>query len=235
MEGRAVKLILDHVIIKRGHYSLTADGIFSDGIHLISGDVGSGKSTLALSIMGLLSGEKGSVSWEGIKSSLLLFQFPEYHITGSTLEDECKSFGLAWQDFVSSADFPGQSVQSPYSLSRGELTQFYLSCFMKRNTDLLLLDEPFGSLDCELKKKLCDRLSSRTTGITIIFTHERIFLPRVHRIWEIKEGILLERGPVPDAIRRWSGAPATIKKLIKEGKIPHNISYDDIMEALCRM
>jgi energy-coupling factor transport system ATP-binding protein len=234
MEGRIVKLVLDHMTIVRDHFSLIADGTFSEGIHLVSGDVGSGKSTLAFAIMGLISCESGTVSRHNIGPAMLSFQFPEYHITGMTLEEECLSWGVTWEEFISSSDFHGQRDQSPFSLSRGELAQFYISCFLNRHDDLLLLDEPFGSLDCDAKKEVCDRLSYRTTGITIIFTHERTFLPKVDRIWEITDGMLFDRGMVPGAIRRWCGAPSLIKKLIAEGKIPNNISYDDILEAVCR-
>jgi len=227
-----MKLVLDHMTVTKDHFSLIADGTFSEGVHLISGNVGSGKSTLAFAIMGLISCESGTVSRDSIGSAMLSFQFPEYHITGMTLEEECISWGVTWEEFFSLSDFHGEKEQSPFSLSRGELAQFYVSCFLNRHYDLLLLDEPFGSLDCESKKKLCDRLIYRTTGITIIFTHEREILPRVDRIWEITDGMLFDRGMVPDAIQRWSGAPSLIKKLIAEGKIPNNISYDDILEAL---
>jgi len=220
--------------VARDHFSLIADGTFSEGIHLVSGDVGSGKSTLAFAIMGLISWDSGTISRDSIGPAMLSFQFPEYHITGMTLEEECTSWGVAWEEIFSSSGFHGQRDQSPFSLSRGELAQFYVSCFLNRHDDLLLLDEPFGSLDCESKKKVCDRLSYRTTGITIIFTHERTFLPKVDRIWEITDGILIDRGTVPDAITRWSGAPSLIKNLIREGKIPSNISYADILEAVCR-
>jgi energy-coupling factor transport system ATP-binding protein len=234
VEGGIVRLVLDRMTVVRDRFSLIADGTFSEGIHLVSGDVGSGKSTLAFAMMGLMSCESGSVSRDRIGSAMLSFQFPGYHITGMTLEEEGLSWGVPWEECFSSSGFRTKRDQSPFSLSRGELAQFYLSCFLRRHDDLLLLDEPFGSLDCESKKKLCDRLSHRTTGITIIFTHERTFLPRVTRIWEISDGKLFDRGMVPGAIRQWHGAPSLIKNLIREEKIPNNISYDDILEAVCR-
>jgi energy-coupling factor transport system ATP-binding protein len=83
--------------------------------------------------------------------------------------------------------------------------------------------------------ELCQRLSLLTTGIIIIFTHEQAILPRVHRIWEIVDGMLHDRGALPEAIRGWGGAPPVIKKLILKGQVPDNISYDDILEAACRM
>lgn len=229
-----MKLVLDHLTIVRDNFSLTANGEFSEGIHLVSGAVGSGKSTLALAIAGLISSEGGSVLRDGIGPMMLSFQFPEYHITGMTLTEECLSWGCVPKEIFSSADLQGKNHQSPFSLSRGELKQFHLSCLLNRHYDLLLLDEPFGSLDCETKKKVCDHLSELTNSITIIFTHEQAILPRVDRIWEIIDGKLLDRGALPDAIRGWYGASSLIKKLIARGKIPRNISYDDVLEAACR-
>ena len=234
MEGWIVKLILDHITMVRDNFSLSANGEFSEGVHLISGEVGSGKSTLALAIAGIISAQSGGISRYGIGTVMLLFQFPEYHITGMTLEEECVSFGCEPEEIFSLPDLHGKNHQSPFSLSRGELKQFHLSCILRRHYDLLLLDEPFGALDCETKKKVCDHLSQLTNSITIIFTHEQAILPRVDRIWEIIDGKLLDRGTLPDAIREWYGAPPLVKKLIARGKIPRNISYDDVLEAACR-
>ncbi|MDO9036499.1 MAG: ABC transporter, partial [Methanoregula sp.] len=69
----------------RGNWSLAAQGTFCEGVHLVSGDVGSGKSTLALMMAGLLSLADGSIFREGISSTMISLQFPEYHVTGSTV------------------------------------------------------------------------------------------------------------------------------------------------------
>jgi energy-coupling factor transport system ATP-binding protein len=229
-----VKLILDHLTIVRDTFSLNANGEFAEGIHLISGAVGSGKSTLALAMAGLIPLQSGSISKNNIGQYMLSFQFPEYHITGITLDEECSSWGCEPGKVFSSPNLQENNYRSPFSLSRGELKQFYLSCILNKQYDLLLLDEPFSSLDCESKKEFCRRLSNLTTGITLIFTHEQAILPRVDRIWEIVDGMLLDRGNLPDAVRRWDGAPSLIKKLITKGQVPNNISYDDIVEAACR-
>jgi energy-coupling factor transport system ATP-binding protein len=234
MEGWIVKLVLDHLTIVQDNFSLAANGEFLEGVHLISGAVGSGKSTLALTIAGLISAKSGCVSRCGIGSVMLSFQFPEYQITGMTLTEECISWGCDPEIFFSSSDLKEKKDQSPFLLSRGELKQFSLSCLLNKHYDLLLLDEPFGSLDCETKNKFCQRLSQPKKGITLIFTHEQAILPRVDRIWEIMDGVLLDRGTPPDAIRRWCGAPALIKKLIRQGKIPQNITCENVMEAVCR-
>ena len=43
-----MKISLAGIQAIRGDWSLSAEGVFGEGVHLVSGDVGSGKSTLAL-------------------------------------------------------------------------------------------------------------------------------------------------------------------------------------------
>ena len=234
MESGTVKVVLDDVMLKRQNFSLAARGEFSEGIHLISGAVGSGKSTLALAIAGNFPTEQGRISRVGLGSMMISMQFPEYHVTGMTLKEECISWGYEPEEFFSSPDLLGREDQSPFTMSRGELKRFHLSCVLNKHYDLLLLDEPFSSLDCESKQVLCHHLLHRKDGVTIIFTHEEMFLPHVDRIWEIIDGILYDRGAPPGALPRWAGAPPHIKKMIEQGKTPKNISYEDVLEAACR-
>jgi energy-coupling factor transport system ATP-binding protein len=234
MEDMNLKVVLDNVDVKLGTFCLTANGDFPEGIHLVSGAVGTGKSTLALIIAGLFLLEKGSISRYDIDTMMLSLQFPEYHITGMTLSEECASWGCYPEKIFSLPEYHGKQHQSPFSLSRGELKYFHLTCILDKEYDLLLLDEPFSSLDCENKLKLCDNLSKRVKGITIIFTHEQAILPRVNRIWEIIDGVLYDRGILPYAISQWRGAPILLKSLVAKGKTPNNISYMDMLEATCR-
>jgi energy-coupling factor transport system ATP-binding protein len=97
-----------------------------------------------------------------------------------------------------------------------------------------LLDEPFSSLDCEEKVKLCARIGQKSQGICVIFTHEQDILPRATRIWEIVDGALVDCGTPPDAFTRWRHVPSVIKKLTALGSRPNNISRDDLLEAVCR-
>ena len=234
MESEVMKVVLDGVILNRHSFSLAAQGEFSQGIHLVSGAVGSGKSTLALAIAGIFPPEQGMISRPGIDSVMISMQFPEYHVTGMTLQEECTSWGCKPEKIFSSPDFFTKKHQSPFAISRGELKQFHLSCILEKQYDLLIFDEPFSSLDCESKQRFCQRLSQQKKGVTILFTHEETFLPRIDRIWEIINGVLHDRGAPPEAISQWSGAPPHIKKLIGQGKTPKNISFDDVLEAACR-
>ena len=229
-----MKVRLSAIRISRGCWSLSADGVFDEGIHLICGDVGSGKSTLALLIAGLLPVERGTIGRSSIRSQMIAFQFPEFHITGRDLAAECRSWNLDPALILDKAGLAGRDQTNPLDLSRGELKRLVLSCVLARESDLLVLDEPFSSLDCREKERLCTRLSDRRKGITLIFTHEQSWFPRVDRIWEIEHGILRDRGELPDALFRWNHAPAIVKDLMARGKIPANISRADLLEAACR-
>ncbi len=70
--------------------------------------------------------------------------------------------------------------------------------------------------------------------MTIIFTHEQVYFPRVDRIWEIQDGFLHDCGPVPSAFPRWDQAPRFLKDLIRKGRIPANLRQEDLREAACR-
>jgi energy-coupling factor transport system ATP-binding protein len=230
-----IKIILDQVHAIRDRWSLTASGTFEEGVHLVSGDVGSGKSTLALLIAGLFPLSGGSLKKEEIASTMLSLQFPELHVTGLTVAEECTSWGVDPHEILGATGLTGKSDISPLSLSRGELNRLHLACILAKNHDLLLLDEPFSSLDCEEKAKLCARIGQMSQGITIIFTHEQEILPRVTRIWEIVDGRLVDCGTPPEAFRNWHHVPPIIEKLTALGSTPDNLSLEDLREAACRI
>ena len=233
MEVAGMKLVLDGTNITRGAWHLSARGTFTEGVHLISGDVGSGKSTLALIMAGLLPEASGSVVSERIGSQMISFQFPEYHITGTTVREECESWGLDPQPLLSSIDLAQKHDCDPLRLSRGELKRLHLACILAHQYDLLILDEPFSSLDVCEKRRICSILFGRHKGITILFTHEQAIFPRVAQIWEIRDGRLHSCGSPPECLRDWHHAPEIISQLLAKNTIPENLSPEDLEAAVC--
>ena len=234
MEVQGMRLGLEGVEIKRGNWHLSAEGSFTEGVHLISGDIGSGKSTLALMMAGLFSAASGSVICDRVSSLMISFQFPEYHITGTTVGEECESWGLDPTVILSSINLEAKRYYDPFRLSRGELKRLHLACVLANQYDLLILDEPFSSLDVCEKQRICNILSGRSHGITILFTHEQAIFPRVGHIWEIEDGRLRYCGSPPEGLQTWHHIPPLIRTMVASGKIPMNLSPDDLIEVACR-
>jgi energy-coupling factor transport system ATP-binding protein len=235
MEGRVMKLILDRITVVRGEWRCSADGIFLPGIHLITGRVGSGKTTLARIMAGVHNPLSGQILREGISSCMLCQQFPEYHVTGPTLAKEAESYGIVAEKALDMAGLMGREEEDPFRLSRGELRRFQIACLSLRDWDLIVFDEPFSALDCREKQKESRRISTLSSRIVIVFTHEQRYLPKTDYLWEMREGVLNYLGTVPQALPLWETAPGHIRMLLENGIIPANLSEEDLLEGLCRM
>jgi len=228
------ELILKDLILKTDDFTLLSNGVFKEGVHLITGKIGSGKTTLSLALAGLLKAEKGVIEYKEIENILLSMQFPEYHLTKTTVEAEIISWGLNSKQILEITNLKGKENYDPIRLSRGELKRLHLACILSKNPDLLILDEPFSTLDLVWKENFCKNPDIRKK-ITIIFTHEQSVLPKTDFIWEIQDGKLEYLGHVPDCLENWKRAPEYIKIALKKGVTPDNIRLEDTLEALCRI
>jgi len=229
-----VDVRLEGVTFRRGAFTLTCSGVFGEGVHLVSGRVGSGKTTLALLLAGLVRPPEGTVTRDGISSLTLSFQNPEYHVTEATVGAEVSSYGADPAEVTALCGLADRREDDPFTLSRGELKRLHLACVFTRAYDLLILDEPFSSLDCVQKKRVCTLVNERKGGVTVIFTHERQVLPQVDYLWEVEDGQVVCLGRVPDAIPAWRHAPPYLRYALDAGVVPENIRFQDAMEALCR-
>ncbi|WOF16053.1 ATP-binding cassette domain-containing protein [Methanoplanus sp. FWC-SCC4] len=228
------ELSLNNISIKRGNFSLEANGIFKSGIHIVTGKIGSGKTTLSMILSGFLNPDSGTISTYGIEKKMLSMQFPEYHLTKTKIESEIKSWDLSPLEILKTAELQGRGNEDPMNLSRGELKRLHLACVLSKPFDLLLLDEPFSSLDVLWKKRFTKNLNY-ADKLIIIFTHEQAVLPKADYIWEISKGKLNFIGKVPDSLDKWKNAPEYLKFAHEKGASPENIRFEDTLEALCRM
>lgn len=180
------------VEFSRPEWTLRADGTFLEGVHLVRGRVGSGKTTLAHLAAGFLEPARGTVVREGIESRILSMQFPEYHFTEPTVARETASWGLSTD--ILPFSLARRTSSDPHRLSRGEQKCLQLSCCLARPWDLLILDEPYSSLDCIQKRAITRMIEENRSAITLLFTHEERIVPRVRAYWEMEEGILIFGG-----------------------------------------
>jgi energy-coupling factor transporter ATP-binding protein EcfA2 len=164
----------------------------------LMGASGSGKSTLLQVIRGLDAPESGAVLLDGAgpadagyaalqREVGLVFQAPELQLFASTARDDV-AFGprrLGWpEEQVTSAVDTALDVvglpparfaeRHPYALSGGEQRRLALAGVLAMRPRLLLLDEPFVSLDPGTRRQLVGILERlKAAGVTLLLaTHD---------------------------------------------------------------
>ncbi len=182
-----MRIVVEAVHLCAGTFSLTVDTVFEEGVHMIYGRVGSGKSTLGSALAGLSMVVSGKVVLEECGSPVLLMQFPEYQVTGSTVLREISSWGVSREDPIFSRFDVVIRDRDPFTLSRGELKRLMLACVFAKDPDVLVLDEPYASLDPSAKEVLTS-LIENSRGITIVFSHETEYAPKNSQKWKIHTG-----------------------------------------------
>jgi energy-coupling factor transporter ATP-binding protein EcfA2 len=175
------------------------------------GASGSGKSTLLQVVKGLDAPETGAVlldgagageaAYAGLQRQVgLVFQTPELQLFATSAREDV-AFGprrLGWtEDEVAAAvdealelvDLPPDLFgdRHPYALSGGEQRRLALAGVLAMRPRLLLLDEPFLSLDPATRRELVTILSRlRADGVTLLLaTHD------VDLAWALCDELLL--------------------------------------------
>ncbi len=232
---RHMRLILNNVEYNAGDsFTLTADEIFEEGIHLITGPFGSGKSLCAGIMAKIINPGNGSVIYENINRSVLLMQFPEYHVTTNTAGEEASGFGGDKDKILEAAGLLGREKEDPLTLSRGELRRLHLAAVLHASHDLVILDEPYAGVDEMGREFVRKMLNSTKNRIIILISHDITCLPEISYIFEIRKGVLHRVG-TGKAILNWEHAPLLIKYLISCNAIPEGLSKEELCEAVCRI
>ena len=224
-------LRLDSVVKSFGD-NLVLDGIdlevTTGEVLVVIGPSGSGKSTLLRATAGLERPTAGRVRWDGEDLGAvpphrrqfgLMFQdhalFPHRDVLGNV------AFGLRMQrmsgaavdagaraalDRVGLAGFEHRRVRE---LSGGEQQRVALARALAPDPRLLMLDEPLGSLDRELRERLAAELRALFVelGVTALFvTHDQDeAFALADRVVIMRSGSIEQVGPPQDVWRQ----PAT--------------------------
>ena len=182
----------------------------------VTGPSGAGKTTLLQIVGSLERADSGSVSYEGTRLETLgekalarfrnvnigfIFQFhqllPEFTLLenvempaliGGRSRAEARRRAMELIEYLGLGD---RTTHKPSQLSGGERQRAAVARALVNNPDILLADEPTGSLDATNKANVMDilmRLCKESGKTLIIVTHDPSIAERCDRIVQMTDG-----------------------------------------------
>ena len=182
----------------------------------VLGESGSGKSTLLRLIAGLEIPENGKIVLnEQVIVDKNLFVKPEKRNVGMVFQDyalfphmnveknikyglkNVKNKDKRVKEVLSLVNMLGYEKRYPHELSGGQQQRIALARALAPNPDILLLDEPFSSLDYDLQLKIREELKeilNKSNITTILVTHNRENCKAISdNIIELKQGKIINK------------------------------------------
>jgi ABC-type lipoprotein export system ATPase subunit len=203
--GRAARRLLDEV-------SLTVE---ADEVVAVLGRSGSGKSTLLNLIGGLDAPDSGTITVAGerlagrgarrlplIRLRHIGFVFQQFQLIAelSGLENVLLPTRLPGAPrggarraakLISELGLDGVASHLPHELSGGEQQRFALARALVNGPELVLADEPTGSLDAENGSAVLELLRGLSGRAVVIVTHEPEAAGIADRVLQLEDGRLV--------------------------------------------
>ena len=205
------KSILENVDLEVGNGEIVA----------VLGPSGSGKSTLLRTIAGLVEPVTGDIEWDG-RSVVAIpthrrhfgLMFQGYALFPHLSVAENVGFGLEMsgqrgitsqvEDALASVGLDGFGSRRIESLSGGEQQRVALARTLAPRPDLVMLDEPLGALDRNLRQRLVTdtRRVLEERGVTaLVVTHDRDEAVALSdRLALMREGTIVQTGTLEELL-----------------------------------
>jgi putative ABC transport system ATP-binding protein len=182
----------------------------------VTGSSGSGKSTLLNLIGGMDRPERGSISVGGevissytdeqltrYRREKIGFIFQFFNLLPNLTVSENIEMPLLLKggdndeevgSFIMRVGLGGKSQSYPYQLSGGEQQRVAIARALIHNPELILADEPTGSLDSRTGRMIMElirELAEETKKTVILVTHEHSISAFARKTILLKDGIIL--------------------------------------------
>ncbi|BAQ10321.1 ABC transporter-like protein [Bacillus sp. OxB-1] len=212
------------------------------------GESGGGKSTLSRLLLGLESCSEGHIHWQGTTNwpdgVQWVHQDPAAsfnpgwtagRIVGEGLEYrkvDARTRQQVTETLLEKVGLPPETAQKyPHELSGGMRQRIALARALAVQPELLVLDEPFASLDMSTQAKMIDLVRSfrEQDALSILFiTHDiRTALALCSRIYVIQNGRIVDEQLAAELSLSRQPFTQSLLAHIPGGKIPNDITIQE--------
>ncbi len=216
------QLEVKEVSVRYGNFMAVREvslALAAGDIGCLLGPSGCGKTSLLRAIAGFEPVASGSISLHGVEiSSPQQHLPPEKRHVGMVFQDfalfphlsvsDNVGFGLIGLDklekkqriteMLDLVDLQDSATKFPHQLSGGQQQRVALARAMAPKPDILLLDEPFSSLDSELRETLASEVRAllKASGVTaIVVTHDQQEAFAIaDKITLLRDGVVAQSG-----------------------------------------